>query len=504
MIDHLIAYSIRNKFIIGALVLALIGWGTYSLTQLPIDAVPDITNNQVQILTPSPSLATLEVEKFITTPIELKMQNLPKVEEIRSISRYGLSVITVVFKESMDTYLARQLVSEQLKEAQDDIPEGLGTPELAPISTGLGEIYQYVVRAEEGYKEVYSSMELRSIQDWIIKRQLSGIPGVIEVNTLGGHLKEYEVAIDPEQLRASNITFNEVLTALERSNENAGGAYIEKSINAYYIRSEGMVTSLEDIGNIVIKTINNIPILIQDVAKVQFGHAPRYGATTINNQGEGVGGIVMMLKGENSAQVTQRVKERVEQVKKSLPEGVVIEPFLVRENLIKQAIGTVQKNLIEGGLIVIFILVLLLGNLRAGLIVASVIPLAMLFALGMMHVFGISANLMSLGAIDFGLIVDGAVIIVESIVHRLSLGSTGLTRTQEEMDAEVLESSIRIRKSAAFGEIIILMVYIPILALTGIEGKMFRPMALTVGFCDSGCLDSLSNLCSNDSCAVFK
>lgn len=488
MIDNLMAYSVRNKFIIGVLVMALIGWGIYALNKLPIDAIPDITNNQVQIITTSPNLATLEVEQFITTTVELAMQNLPGVVEIRSISRFGLSVVTVVFKENMGTYLPRQLVSEQLKEAAETIPEGLGKPELAPISTGLGEIYQYIVKAAPGYKDQYLAMDLRTIQDWIIKRQLSGIPGVIEVNTLGGKLKQYEVAINPEELRAANITVDEVLAALEKSNENTGGAYIEKNANAYFIRSEGMVRSLNDIGNTVIKTSQGIPILVEDVAEVRFGHAPRYGASTANGQGEVVGGIVMMLKGANSAQVTKMVEERMEQVKTTLPEGVIVEPFLVRNDLIQRAISTVRTNLIEGGLIVIFILVLLLGNFRAGLIVASVIPLAMLFALGMMHVFGISANLMSLGAIDFGLIVDGAVIIVESIVHRLKVNQPNRQLSQVEMDQEVLTSAVRIRKSAAFGEIIILIVYIPILALVGIEGKMFRPMALTVGFAILGAL----------------
>ncbi|TXB62306.1 MULTISPECIES: CusA/CzcA family heavy metal efflux RND transporter [Phaeodactylibacter] len=488
MIDNLIAYSVRNKFIIGVMVLALIGWGSYSATQLPIDAVPDITNNQVQIITISPNLATQEVEQFITTPVELAMQNLPSVEEIRSISRFGLSVVTVVFAEKMGTYLPRQLVAEKIREADEAIPDGLGSPEMAPISTGLGEIYQYTLQAEPGYESQYSAMELRTLQDWLVKRQLSGIPGVVEVNTVGGFLKQYEVAINPEKLRAQRVTVTEVLQALEQSNENTGGAYIEKNPNTYFIRSEGMVKELPDIENIVVKTVDNIPILVEDIALVQYGHAPRYGAMTINGQGDVVGGVVMMLKGANSSEVTERVSKRVEQIQKSLPEGVSIKPYLVRDNLVQRAIGTVEKNLLEGGLIVIFVLVLLLGNLRAGLVVASVIPLAMLFALGMMNVFGISANLMSLGAIDFGLIVDGAVIIVESVVHRLQLGFAGQRLTQAQMDEEITKGAIRIRKSAAFGEIIILMVYIPILALTGIEGKMFRPMAMTVGFAILGAL----------------
>ena len=485
MFDSIIAYSVRNKLVVGLFVLALIIWGIFSLRQIPIDAVPDITNNQVQVITSSPTLATQEVEQFITTPIELALQNVQDLVEIRSISRFGLSVVTVVFEESTDIYLARQLVSEYLREAGENIPDGLGTPVMAPISTGLGEIYQYVVRPEEGYKDQYSATDLRTIQDWIVRRQLSGIPGVVEVNTMGGYLKQYEVAIDPDLLKSVGVTIGEVFTALENSNENTGGAYIEKGPRTYYIRTNGIVQSLDDVRKIVVDVRAGRPILIEDVAIVQFGRAPRYGALVRNGE-EAVGGRVMMLKGANSAAVTERVKERVEQIQESLPEGVVIEPYLVRDKLVSTAIGTVQTNLIEGALIVIFILVLLLGNWRASLIVASVIPLALFFAISMMNLLGISANLMSLGAIDFGLIVDGAVIIVESIVHRLAAplssgeGPGERTLTQQQMDAEVTESAIKIRNSAAFGEIIILIVYIPILALVGIEGKMFRPMAQTV------------------------
>ncbi|NJC28341.1 CusA/CzcA family heavy metal efflux RND transporter [Neolewinella antarctica] len=487
MFDKIIAYSVRNKLVVGLFVLALIAWGVFSLRQIPIDAVPDITNNQVQIITSSPTLATQEVEQFITTPVELALQNLQDLVEIRSISRFGLSVVTVVFEESTDTYLARQLVSEHLREAEENIPPGLGTPKMAPISTGLGEIYQYVVRTEPGYEDQYSPTELRSIQDWIVSRQLSGTEGVVEVNTMGGFLKQYEVAVDPELLKSVGITIKDVFTALENSNENTGGAYIEKNPRTYYIRTNGIVTSLADIRKIVVDVRGGRPITVEDVATVQFGRAPRYGALVRNGE-EAVGGRVMMLKGANSAAVTERVKERVVQIQKSLPEGVIVEPYLVRDKLVSTAIGTVEKNLLEGGLIVVFILILLLGNWRAGLIVASVIPLAMLFAISMMNVLGISANLMSLGAIDFGLIVDGAVIIVESIVHRLQAGFAGQKLSQERMDAEVTDSSIKIRSSAAFGEIIILMVYIPILALVGIEGKMFAPMAKTVMLAIAGAL----------------
>lgn len=485
MFDRIIAYSIQNKLVVGVMVLVLIVWGVFSLRQIPIDAVPDITDNQIQVITVSPTLATEEVEQFITTPIELALQNIQNLVEIRSVSRFGLSVITVVFEESMDVYLARQLVDEQLKKV--DIAPELGQPEMAPLSTGLGEVYQYVVKPKPGYEDRYTLTELRSIQDWIVKRQLSGIKGVVEINTFGGKLKQYEVAIDPSQLKAMGVTIVEVFDALERSNENTGGAYIEKNANAYYIRTDGLVQSIADIENIWVKTLNGRPIRISDVAEVRIGSAPRYGAL-VRDGAEAVGGRVMMLKGANSSAVTERVRERIEQVQLSLPEGVEVEPYLVRDKLIKTAIHTVEKNLIEGGLIVVFILVLLLGNLRAGLIVASVIPLAMLFAIAMMKVLGISANLMSLGAIDFGLIVDGAVIIVESVVHRLQVRHAGKQLTQQQLDDEVTTAAQEIRSSAAFGEIIILMVYIPILALVGIEGKMFRPMAQTVMLAIGGAL----------------
>ena len=487
MFDKIIAYSIQNKFVIGLLVAALIVWGLFSLRQLPIDAVPDITNNQVQIITIAPSLATQEVEQFITTPVELALQNLQRLEEIRSISRFGLSVVTVVFEEDLDIYLARQLVGEHLKVVEESIPPGLGKPEMAPISTGLGEIYQYVVRPAEGFEDKFSAMELRTIQDWIVRRQLSGIEGVVEINTMGGFLKQYEVAVDPGRLKSMGLSIADVFDALENSNENTGGAYIEKTPNTYYIRTDGIAKTLEDLEKIVIDVRAGRPILIGDVGKVQFGTAPRYGALVRNGE-EAVGGRVMMLKGANSAAVTERVKKRVDQVQKSLPEGVIIEPYLVRDKLVSTAIGTVRTNLLEGGLIVLFILVLMLGNFRAGLIVASVIPLSMLFAVSMMNVLGISANLMSLGAIDFGLIVDGAVIIVEAIVHRLQVSSAGKRLSPTEMDREVQTAAIKIRSSAAFGELIILMVYIPILALVGIEGKMFKPMAQTVMLAIGGAL----------------
>ena len=466
----------------------LIAWGVYSLSQLPVDAVPDITNNQVQIITTAPTLASQEVEQFITYPIEQSIANLPDLEEIRSISRFGLSVVTVVFDDKVDIYFARQLINERLKEAEDQIPDGLGKPELAPVSTGLGEIYQYIIHPKKGAEHKYSAMDLRTMQDWIVARQLYGTPGIAEVNSFGGMLKQYEVVIDPNRLKAMDVTIAELLDALEKNNANTGGAYIDKKPNAYFIRGIGLVSTLEDIGNIVVKTVNNVPVLVRHVATPRIGSAIRYGAMTRNGEGEVVGGIVMMLKGHNSAEVVQAVKQRMVTIKKSLPSDIEIEPYVDRTNLVNRAIKTVETNLIEGALIVIFVLVLFLGNLRAGLIVASAIPLSLLFALGMMHVFGVSANLMSLGAIDFGLIVDGAVIIVEATMHHLGLRNMNRKLTQQEMDEEVYQSATRIRSSAAFGEIIILIVYIPILTLVGIEGKMFRPMAQTVGFAILGAL----------------
>jgi cobalt-zinc-cadmium resistance protein CzcA len=488
MIDRLIKFSIHNKLIIGLFVLALIGWGAYSFKQIPIDAVPDITTNQVQVITQSPTLAAQEVEQFVTFPLEVSMANLPDVVEIRSISRFGISVITVVFEDDVDIYRARQLISEQLKIAESEIPEGFGSPELGPITSGLGEVYQYVLYTEPAYDSVYSDMDLRTINDWIVKRQLAGTPGVIEVSGWGGHLKQYEVAVNPERLNSMKISIKEVFEALQSNNENTGGSYIEKRYNSYFIRGEGIVKSLADIEKIVVKTRDGIPIFIRDIAKVGYGSAPRYGAITYNGMGEVVGGQTLMLKGENSYEVVQAVKKRIEEIKKSLPKGVKIEPYIDRSKLIDRAMGTVTTNLIEGGLIVILILVLLLGNLRGGLIVASVIPLAMLFAVCMMNLFDVSANLMSLGAIDFGLVVDGSVIIVEAILHRLSSRFAGQQLSKTQMNEEVNTAASRIRSSAAFGEIIILIVYLPILALVGIEGKMFGPMAQTVSFAIAGAL----------------
>lgn len=488
MLDNIIKFSVKNKFIIGLMTLLLIIWGVWSATKIPIDAQPDITNNQVQVITLCPTLAGQEVEQLVTFPVEQSVVNLPDVEEIRSISRFGLSVVTIVFKDEVDIYFARQLVNEKLKEAEEQIPEGIGTPELSPVSTGLGEVYQYILHPKKGSEDKYSAMDLRTMQDWIVARQLYGTPGVAEVNSFGGLLKQYEVSISPTRIKSMDVSVSDIFTALETNNQNTGGAYIDKKPNAYFIRGIGLVSSLEDVGNIVVKNTGNVPVYIKDVADVKFGHAIRYGAMTYNGEVDAVGGIVMMLKGENTATVVKNIKEKIPIIQQSLPDDVIIEPYLDRMDLVDRAISTVEKNLIEGALIVIFVLIIFLGNIRAGLIVASAIPLSMLFALAMMRLFGVSANLMSLGAIDFGLIVDGSLIVVEATMHHLGVRKSTHRLTQNEMDEEVFESARKIRTSAAFGEIIILIVYIPILTLVGVEGKMFTPMAQTVSFAIIGAL----------------
>ncbi|MEI7897968.1 MAG: CusA/CzcA family heavy metal efflux RND transporter [bacterium] len=486
MIERIIRFSISNKLIVGIFVAALIGWGSYSLINLPVDAIPEITNNQVQIISLAPSLAVQEVESFITAPIEIAVANIPDIIELRSISRLGLSVITVVFKDGVDIYWARQQLGERLREAEDVIPAGLAKIELAPISSGLGEIYQYHLAVDKGYEKKYSPMELRTIQDWVVRREMLGTSGVADINSYGGFVKQYEIAVNPDRLRAMNLTLTDIFTALEKNNANTGSAYIDKKPTAYFIRGIGLVKSLDDIGKIVVRTNQSgIPVLIRDVANVGYGSATRYGAFVVDTA-EAVGGVVMMLKGANAHEVIDNVELRIKSIQKSMPEGVRIEPFLNRSELVGRAIGTVSANLLEGALIVIFILVLMLGNVRAGLIVASVIPLSMLFAISLMRLFGVSGNLMSLGAIDFGLIVDGAVIIVESVVHRIFLSRhhhQGVARlTQSQMDENVFESAKRMMSSATFGQVIILIVYLPIMALVGIEGKMFRPMAQVVTF----------------------
>lgn len=489
MFQKLIHYSITHKLVIGIFTIALIIWGAWSLSQLPFDSTPDITNNQVQIITTAPSLGAQEVEQYITTPVEMALANIPDVVERRSISRSGLSVITLVFKEHADVYWAREQVSQALKEAEDALPQGKANIGMAPITTGLGEIYHYTVRAEKGHEDRYSLADIRTIQDWIVRKQLSGTEGVAEVSGWGGFVKQYEVAVNPDRLRSAGVTLAEVYDALATNNENNGGSYIEKNSNQYFIRGLGLVESLDDIAKIPVKTVSNVPVLVRDIADVRLGHATRYGAVTRNGEGEVVAGISLMLKGENFQKVSKNVKEKIARIQKTLPEGIVIEPFIDRTQLVDRVTHTIERNLIEGGLIVVFILVLFLGNLRAGLVVASVIPLSMLFAFGMMKSFGVSGNLMSLGAIDFGLIVDGAVIIVEAVCHHIAVSKSryhGKRLTQKEMDEEVFFSASRIRNSAAFGEIIIMIVYLPLLTLSGIEGKMFKPMALTIFFAIMG------------------
>ena len=498
MFQKLITYSIRHKLVIGVLSIALVVWGIWSLVNLPFDSTPDITDNQVQVITQAPSLGAQEVEQYVTTPIEMALANIPRMQERRSISRSGLSVITLVFADDADIYWAREQVSQVIGQVKEELPKNADI-EMGPIATALGEIYHYTVRAKKGYESKYSLTQLRTIQDWIVRKQLSGTPGVAEVSGWGGYVKQYEVAINTDQLNANNVTVSEVFDALEKNNANTGGSYIEQNSNQYFIRGIGVVTSLQNIANITVKTMNGTPVRVGDVAKVQQGHATRFGAVTRNGEGEVVAGIAIMLKGENFQQVIKNVKARIQQIQKSLPEGVVIEPFIDRTNLVNRVEGTIAHNLMEGGLIVIFVLILFLGNWRAGMVVASVIPLSMLFAFGMMKTFGIDGNLMSLGAIDFGMIVDSAVIIVEAVVTHINKGEFsqpsvraaylarsgaggGFRLSQAEMDEEVHFSASRIRQSAAFCEIMIMIVYVPLMTLVGIEGKMFRPMALTVFF----------------------
>lgn len=489
MFAKIVHFSIRKKLFVVLTTLLLLAGGIYSMLTLPIDAVPDITNNQVQIVTVSPTLAPQEVEQLITFPIEIAMSNVMNVEEIRSVSRFGLSLVTVVFKENVPTLDARQLVNEQIQMVSGEIPPELGTPELMPITTGLGEIYQYVLKVAPGYEDRYDAMELRTIQDWIVKRQLSGIPGIVEINSFGGYLKQYEVAVDPDALYSLNITIGEVFEALSRNNQNTGGSYIEKVNRAYYIRSEGMINDLHDVEQIVVTNRGGIPVHIGDIGRVQFGAPKRFGAMTKDGEGECVGGIAMMLKGANANVVTKELEKRVAKVQQMLPEGISVEPYLNRSELVNRNISTVVRNLVEGAIIVFLVLIVFLGNVRAGLIVASVIPLAMLFAFILMRIFNVSANLMSLGAIDFGIVVDGSIVILEGILaHLYGRGLRGRTLSREEMDREVEKGAGHVVRSATFAVLIILIVFFPILTLTGIEGKYFTPMAKTLVFCIIGAL----------------
>lgn len=489
MFENIVRFSIKKKLFVALTTLFLIIGGIYSALTLPIDAVPDITNNQVQIVTVSPTLAPQEVEQLITMPIETAMSNIMNVTEIRSVSRFGLSLVTVVFKESVPTLEARQLINEQIQTVAGDIPEELGTPELMPITTGLGEIYQYVLKVDDAHKDNYDAMELRTIQDWIVKRQLSGIPGIVEINSFGGYLKQYEIAIDPDAMAALQITIGDVFEALSNNNQNTGGSYIEKKDRAYYIRSEGMISSLKDIGKIVVTNRGGMPVHISDIGDVNFGAPKRFGAMTMDGDGECVGGIAMMLKGANANVVTKTLEERVAKVQKMLPEGVTIEPYLNRSELVNRNISTVVYNLIEGAIIVFLVLIIFLGNVRAGMIVASVIPLAMMFGFILMRIFGVSANLMSLGAIDFGIVVDGSIVILEGILaHLYTKRLSSRVLSAHEMEEEVEKGASKVVKSSTFAVLIILIVFFPILTLTGIEGKYFTPMAQTLVFCIIGAL----------------
>jgi cobalt-zinc-cadmium resistance protein CzcA len=487
MIQKIIALSVNNKFIVLLGVAGLIMWGSYSVMNIPIDAVPDVTNNQVQIITTSRNLSTQDVEQFLTYPVELEMANIMGVKEIRSVSKFGLSVVTVVFEDDMGTFLPRQLITEKLKSAEANIPTGFGTPFMGPITTGLGEIYQYTLEVKPEFKDKYSIMDLRTIQDWTVKRQLSGLPGVVEINTWGGALKQYEVAIDPVRMNSLDVSINEIFTAIENNNSVGGGGYIEKENQAYFIRGEGLVGSIQDIENILVKNQNGTPIFVKDIATVGYGTALRFGAITGNGEGEKVMGQVMLLKDASTSAVIASVKERVAEIQKNLPEGVYINPFLERSELIGKTSFTVAENLILGALIVIVVVILLLGNIRAGLLISSIIPLCLLFAISLMKTFGISANLMSLGAVDFGIIIDGAIIIVEFVLFSMTggrallLGLSG-AELQDAKNKMVIKSASKMMRSAIFGQLIILIVFIPILVLTGVEGKMFRPMALTFSF----------------------
>ncbi len=493
MLEKIIQFSVNNKLIVILFTVTVAGFGLFSIYKIPVGTVPDITNNQVQVITTSGNLSTQEIEQFITAPVEMEMSNLPGVLEIRSISKFGISLVTIVFEDKMGTYLPRQLIAEKIKSASEKIPEDYGTPEMGPISTGLGEIYQYILDVKPGFEDMYTPMELRTIQDWIVKRRLSGIKGVVEVNSWGGYLKQYEISIDPALLKSLNVNLLEVYSALENNNSISGGAYIEKNKQSYFIRGDGQVKSIEDIMNVIIKTNEGMPVYIRDIAEVRFGHANRFGAITANGKGETILGQVMMLKNANSKEVINAVKERVTEIQKNLPEGVYINPVLERGELIKKTSHTVAENLILGALIVFFTVLLLLGNLRSALVIASMIPLALFFTISMMYIFGIDANLMSLGALDFGIIIDGAVIIVEYIVLRMGSVSQKIKNGNPDekrtiIDKVATEGTVKMMKSAIFGQIIILIVFIPILSLQGVEGKMFRPMALAFSFAIIGAM----------------
>ena len=493
MLEKIINFSVRNKLIVILFTLSVAAYGIFAVFKIPVGAVPDITNNQVQVITTSGNLSTQEIEQFITAPVEMEMANLPGVQEIRSVSKFGISVVTVVLDDNLGTYLPRQLIAEKIKSASANIPEIYGSPDMGPITTGLGEIYQYIIDVKPGYEDKYSAMDLRTIQDWIVKRRLSGINGVVEINSWGGYLKQYEVAIDPSLLKSVGVTLMEVYNALEANNSISGGSYIEKTNQSYFIRGDGQVKSLQDIENIVVKNNSGRPILIKDLAKVHFGYANRFGAITANGKGETVLGQIMMLKHGNSKVIINEVKQRVAEIQENLPEGVFINPILERSELISKTSFTVAENLILGAVIVMFTVIILLGNLRSALVIASMIPLALLFTISMMYIFGIDANLMSLGALDFGIIIDGAVIIVEFIAIKMTLQKDNILESEGDerqtiMDKISFEGASKMMNSAIFGQVIILIVFIPILSLSGVEGKMFRPMALSFSFAIIGAM----------------
>lgn len=496
MIQRIIQFSVGNKMIVLLGALGLVIWGGISLSRLPLDAIPDVTNNQVVVATQSPNLSAVEMEQFVTYPLEIAMRNIQGLEGIRSVSQFGLSIVTLDFKEGVDIYFARNQVNERLQSVRQDIPDGFGSPAMNPITTGLGEIYQYVIKPENPADTSWSPLELRTVQDWVVKKQLLGTEGVADISSFGGYLKQYHVRVDPQLLRATGTTLAEVFAAVEQGNGNTGAAYLEKDAHNYFIRGIGLANDGRDLEQAVVKVNGHAPVLVRDVATVEVGSAVRYGALTQGDH-EAVGGIVLMLKGENSRNVVLNIKKRLQAVKAALPKGLTIEAFLDRELLIDRTIATVSRNLLEGGVIVVFVLVLLLGHLRAGLVVASVIPLSMLFAVGCMVAFKVSGNLMSLGAIDFGLLVDGAVIIVENIVSHLIarakhdyaevphlLGIRDEDRLPQEQ--VIAKAAGSMASSSFFGQIIILIVYVPLLTLSGIEGKMFQPMALTVIFALTG------------------
>lgn len=482
MLQKIIAFSVKQKLLVGLGVLALLAVGIYELGKLPIDAVPDITDNQVQLITVAPSMGATDIERLITVPVEQANRNIPGLKNLRSFSRFGLSIVTLLFDEDVSVYWARQQVSERLTSINAQIPAGIAPPQMAPITTGLGEIYQYVLRPEKGYEKQWTPTELRTLQDWVVRKQLLGVKGVADVSSYGGFQKQYEVSLDPSQMQTFHIGINDVFDALQKENANSGGSYIEKGPQALFVRTEGLLTNADEIGSVVVKVLDDgTPVLIRDLAKVKDGSSTRYGALCYNDKGEVAGAVVMMLKDANSNEVVKGVKLKVKEIEGSLPKGVKMEAFLDRTKMVNNVIGTVEKNLAEGALIVVIVLVLALGSFRAGFVVASVIPMAMLFAVIMMNLFGVSGNLMSLGALDFGLIIDGAVIIVESVLHQL-WRKDGPRYSAEERDSVVAQNAGRMMNSAVFGQLIILVVYLPIFSLQGIEGKMFKPMAQTVAF----------------------